>query len=334
MASSSAGWFVIRLRAPAAACCGILKKLLAMLALFAASLEASALAADLEIKTPPTVPYSNWSGPYIGLGLSTRFNAIDGNVNSGTFGTPPTAISLPPVIAGGNALEFWRSGGPSGTAFIDNIALRAGIYAGWNIQISPAYVIGVEVDFNWANESAAIHGSPYPTNLLFGTPSPIPFGASPNDGCSVRSTWDSSARLRVGWLATPWMMLYLTGGLALAQLQATSICSDVVTPNVLNCAPGNYFSGTLGPHEITHSAIKLGWTAGAGIDLSLGSHWVLRGQYRFSDFGYPTGAGAFNFTDVRTCTSCSATGNPLTVSYQLLVMQHNFELGVAYKFGQ
>jgi outer membrane immunogenic protein len=327
----SAGWPLTLVRTPSAARCNIVKKILIGIAVIGALLGGPALAADLEAPPPPTPPYSSWSGPYIGLGVGTRFNAVDANVTSATVGTPPTAISLPPETTGGNPLEFWRSRGPSGMAFIDNIALRTGIYAGWNFQVSPSYVVGVEADFGWANESAAIHGSPYPTSLLFGTPS-LPFGATPNDGFFVRTTWDSSARLRVGWLVFPSTMLYLTGGVAWAHLQVMSSCAHVFTPNVSNCTSGNYFSGTLGPYDITHSDTKLGWTAGAGIDVSLGPRWVVRGQYRFSDFGYLSGAGAFNFTDVRVCSGCSAANNPLTVSYQLLLVQHHFEIGLAYKF--
>ncbi len=130
-------------------------------------------------------------------------------------------------------------------------------------------------------------------------------------------------------------MLYLTGGVAWAHLQATSTCSSVPTPNVSNCAPGNYFSGTLGPAVITQSSTKLGWTLGTGTEMLLGSGWVARGQYRYSDFGYLSiGDGsAFNFVDSRTCTGClSAASSPLSVSYQLRLMQHIFELGLAYKF--
>ena len=157
----------------------------------------------------------------------------------------------------------------------------------------------------------------------------LAFRASPNDGFFVRTTWDGSARLRFGWLVTP---LYLTGGLAWAHLEAMSDCSTVTTPNVSNCAAGNYFGGTLAPAVISHSATKLGWTLGTGIDVALTPQWVVRGQYRMSDFGYLNGAGAFNFTDVRTCTGCAAGTNPLTVAYQLLMVQHNFEIGLAYKF--
>ena len=55
-------------------------------------------------------------------------------------------------------------------AYVDNIALRGGMYGGWNYQITADYVAGAEVDFGWANETAVLHGSAYPRNLLLALP--------------------------------------------------------------------------------------------------------------------------------------------------------------------
>lgn len=317
-----------------------MKKILIGISVITGLLGARALAADLEVRAPPSVQYSNWSGPYIGVGITARYNAVDANVTSASVGTPPTPIPLPSTSEASNSLLTFWSAGPGAHQFIDNIAIGARVYGGWNFQLGSSYVVGVEGDFAYANESAVFHGSPYPVNLLFGSPA-VPLGASPNDEFKVKTTWDGSARLRAGWLPNPSMLLYLTGGLAWAHLEVTSVCASVFQenqrpgdPNVSNCAPGNYFSGTLGPAVITHSAVKLGWTVGAGVDMLLGSGWVARAQYRFSDFGY-VGFAPFSFTDTRTCTGCpSTTSSPLTVSYELPVMQHNFEVGLAYKFGQ
>jgi outer membrane immunogenic protein len=313
-----------------------MKKILIGIAVIAALLGPRALAADLEGTAPPLAPYSKWSGPYIGVGLGARFNAVDGNVTSATVGTPPAAIDLRRGSPGYTNPLMWWGAAPGAMQYLDHIAIGTRVYGGWNFQVAPTYVVGVEGDFAYANETAVFHGSPYPANLLFGSPS-LPFGASPFDLFRVTTTWDASARVRAGWLATPSMMLYLTAGLALAHFQAESTCSTEATPTVSNCASGNYFSGTLGPAVIRHSSTMLGWTAGSGIDFLLGSHWVLRTQYRFSDFGYPPGRGfrAFSFTDTRVCNGCpSATSSPLTVSYELPVMQHVFEFGLAYRFGQ
>jgi outer membrane immunogenic protein len=329
-------WLLIPVRATAVAGFDVVKEIFVGLGVMAALLGGRAIAADLKASAPPPVPYSNWSGPYIGVGVDARYNAVDGNVTSATVGTPPTAIPLPTVSEGYTNPLMWWGAGPGAMQYIDNIAFGVRLYGGWNFQVAPTYVVGLEGDFAYANEAAVFHGSPYPANLLFGSPS-LPFGASPNDEFKVRTTWDGSARVRAGWLATPSMMLYLTAGLAWAHLEVTSTCSTVPTPNVSNCAPGNYLSGTLGPAVIEHSATKLGWTVGAGIDMSLGGQWVARAQYRFSDFGYPSfgGFSPFSFTDTRSCSGCpSAASSPLTVSYDLPLMQHIFHFGVAYKFGQ
>jgi len=298
----------------------------------AADLPAGPAPAPVPVYAPAAPPPGpDWTGPYIGLGFGVRYDAVDGNVTSATVGTPPTAIPLPSVSAPeSSAFEWWGSGHGS-MQYYDNVALRAGFYGGYNYQIARTYVVGVEADFSFVNETNVVQGSPYPAVLQFGSPSLV-FGSSNNDGLRVTTTWDGSARLRGGWLVTPSTMLFLTGGVAWTHLDTTSTCSTVPTPNVSNCAPGNYFSGTLSPSTISHSETVLGWTGGVGVDILLSAHWVARAEYRFSDFGAIVGR-PFSATDIRTCTGCSsASTSPLTVSYDLPMMQHIFQFGVAYKF--
>jgi outer membrane immunogenic protein len=301
-------------------------------ALVATLLAAPAVAADLPVRTPPPVvePLSSWTGFYIGSGIDARFNAVDGNVTSATAGNTP--IPLPPVSHPDSAWwAFWAKG-PGAMAYVDNISIGLKLHGGWNYQVSPRWVVGVEADFNYANEQATVHGSPYPANLLFGTPI-TPFGATHNDEFKVRTRWDASARVRTGWLATPSMLLYLTAGLAWANIEVISTCSTTLMPNVSNCAPGNYFGGTLGPGDIAHSATKLGWTGGGGAEWMFAPNWIARWQYRFADFGFTGPFSPFSFSDTRFCTGCPAGLNPLSVSYEVPMMQHHFELGISYKFG-
>jgi hypothetical protein len=97
------------------------------------------------------VPYLNWSGPYFGVGLGPRFNAVDANVTSATVGTPPVAIPLPIAASGDpNPLAFWQQQ-QGAQQYFDHLALRVGIYGGWNFQVAPTYVVGVEGDFAYAN---------------------------------------------------------------------------------------------------------------------------------------------------------------------------------------
>jgi hypothetical protein len=84
-----------------------MKKILIGISVIAPLLGARAPAADLEVTPPPSVQYSTWSGPYVGISVGGRYNAVDGIVTSATAGTPPIAIDLPPVIPG---LSSWRPG--------------------------------------------------------------------------------------------------------------------------------------------------------------------------------------------------------------------------------
>jgi opacity protein-like surface antigen len=37
--------------------------------------------------------------------------------------------------------------------------------------------------------------------------------------------------------------------------------------------------------QLLHGQQKLGWTAGAGLEVALGRHWSGRGEYLFNQFG-------------------------------------------------
>jgi len=303
----------------------------------------SAFAADLPVRrvVPPPVmapPVANWTGFYVGGGVDARFNAVDANVSEAFVGTPPVAIPLPTVSSGySNPLKWWGAG-PGAMQYIDNISIGLRVYGGYNWQVAPRWVVGVEVDYAYANEIAVFHGSAFPANLIFGLPGQPdtnrPFGATYDDEFKVTTGWDASLRLRGGWLYSPTTLIYLTGGVAWAHLEVVSTCSTTPTPNVNNCAPGNYFGGTLGPSAISHSGVRMGWTAGAGVETMVTSNWMARVQYRFANMGYPSIGPfkPFTFTGTRTCTDCPAGANPLTVTYELPTMQHHFEVSAAYRF--
>src|SRR5262249_4005262 len=93
------------------------------------------------------------------------------------------------------------------------------------------------------------------------------------DSTSVKNKDDFSLRLRAGFLVTPDILVYGTGGLAFQRVEATLICNGATSPACL-------FS-----HSQTDGSWRPGWTAGGGVEWKLAQNWLLRGEYRYSDFG-------------------------------------------------
>jgi outer membrane immunogenic protein len=200
------------------------------------------------------------------------------------------------------------------------------------VELAQQWVWGVEADLGWAKNKSTLIGSPYPSNISFGTPTfPGPFllGGNPSDSFSAQASWDSSIRLRGGFLISPSVLIFATGGVAWLHLSETSNCSTVPNPATGNCAAGNFFNGTLGPATTAHSQTLTGWTIGGGVETMLGQNWLARAEYRYADFGTDT------VNDVRTCTGGCIVGqaSPLSISYAMRVATHTAMVGVAYKFG-
>lgn len=127
-----------------------------------------------------------------------------------------------------------------------------GLHAGFNQSIG-AFVIGAEADLE---ATGLRHTTIYPLSA------PDTFGA--------RTRWQGSLRGRAGY-AFDRMLVYVTGGVALADIRSTYVLTGGAPPAAL---------GT----EI-HASLRKGWTLGAGVDYALSERWSTRLEYRYSDFG-------------------------------------------------
>lgn len=80
----------------------------------------------------------------------------------------------------------------------------AGVEYGCNYQ-SGSWVFGTESDFSWTNlRGGANHIAPFDTGSISNT----------------REHWLSTSRVRAGFLADPRLLIYATGGLATARVEA------------------------------------------------------------------------------------------------------------------
>jgi outer membrane immunogenic protein len=154
----------------------------------------------------------------------------------------------------------------SPTAF-DSSTFRVGGYIGYNLQVAPLWIVGVEGDLAWGRNNKTSAGIP-------GTfENGIRPQAAQFDSSNVTLGWDGSLRGRVGFLATPTWLLYATGGLAWQQADINASCL------------GNLPSWCIAVRNETFSTTRMGWTVGGGVEALIWNNWLLRAEYRYSDYG-------------------------------------------------
>jgi outer membrane protease len=200
--------------------------------------------APASVKEGPTyAPGPRWTGYYAGAVAGTDWQQADWRT---------TGISLPPIppVAA------------TATAGLDSDGQRGGVFLGGQMQFGQL-VAGIEIDASRSNANEWTHGIPGTGGGLF--------LAAPTDVTALAI--DASARLRLGYLATPSLLIYATGGLAAGQME-TSLSY-----------PGNAVSWCVAPRYEEAKKLLTGWTLGAGYDWALGDNWFTRGEYRYTDLG-------------------------------------------------
>ena len=84
-------------------------------------------------------------------------------------------------------------------------------------------------------------------------------------------------RGRIGYLLTPTLLGYVTGGAAYGQTGMASNVASFAPETQTTTVGGDSFSG-----------VRLGWTAGAGLEWSLDPRWSVKAEYLYYDLGAPT----------------------------------------------
>ena len=250
----------------------VIKRLLITGAALMALIGTSAFAADMPLKAPPMVPGAvpayNWTGWYVGLNAGGAWgnDPVDNTVASNTCSGP---IACAAGISTLNALipgQFDTK--PSG--FI------GGGQIGYNFQFAPAWVAGIEADFQGANIKDGATQASAPTTVP-GFTNVVTISASG----SQKIDWLGTLRGRLGWLAVPRLLIYGTGGLAYGHVQTDgSFSGNVTTPN-----PANAFNGS---NTVSQSDIRAGWALGGGLEWMIAPHWTIKAEYLYFDLGHVT----------------------------------------------
>jgi outer membrane immunogenic protein len=256
------------------------KVLLGGVALITLGFVGAAVAADMPVKAPPPVVVNTWTGYYVG-----------GNIGGGEFHTSsqsffqspdpslnPFGIVFDPVNFNGNGV--W--------------GVTGGVHAGYNWQLAPSWLVGVEGDWDKAN--AGITGTEVnltngggpiaPCLPAIGAVVPLPpFCRSVM--MSQNLEWTASVRARLGYI---WgsALFYGTGGVAFDSEERSGQVGAGNFPGV----PGVFNSASIATSYNTNNT---GWVAGGGLELMATANWLVRVEYLHY---------AFNGGSTRTA-SCS-----------------------------
>jgi outer membrane immunogenic protein len=221
-------------------------------------------AADLPVKAPivkaPSVVPYSWTGCFVGV--------AGGGKRGRSRHVSGDAATLGLNITN----DYDMSGGIVGVEYGCN----------WQTGL---WVLGTESDFSW-------------TNLRGGEHDIAPFNTAAIS--STRESWLSTSRVRAGFLPTPQLLLYGTGGLATARVEAVVDATAA------------------GANIISESRRRWGWTGGGGAEYALGGGWSVKADYLY----------------VRLNNHEYFNPAPLgfTIRGNVPVDQHILRAGVNYKF--
>ena len=270
-----------------------------------------AFAADMAVKASPPAPapVPTWTGFYAGIQFGGAWSdeAVNYLPNDPTTAFLLAGAGNPPVP---NGYRISQSG------------LVGGFEAGYNWQWSN-WLLGLEADFSLAGMSGTASGT---TVFTFGP------GATQSTTATQDTDWYGTVRGRLGWLATPNLLLFGTGGFAYGRVDGSA--------NYITNPPGGGFGSSGGGFSFgclngvtcfagSSSAIRTGWTAGGGAEWLLDQHWSAKIEYQFVDLGTET----VRITALAPCSGCVVPATNLSSFNAIFHDRFNVvRLGLNYRY--
>lgn len=246
----------------------------------------SASAADLPVKAAPPVAYVapiNWTGFYFGGHVGSGWGTTEASLDSLTVSGFPV---LPPGTGGFPLASAGRNG------FI------AGVQAGYNWQLSPFLVVGLEGDFSWSDVKGTSPCGPGFGGTVF--------------SCRAEDNWIGDITGRIG-VTVDHALLYLKGGWAWQDTDYTvSSVSFGGGPGLLATASNTHDGGLLG----------------AGVEYQFMQHWSAKIEYNYIDFR----SNHVNAIGTAPFGPCAAPTCPLAATATVTEPLHLIKAGFNYRF--
>ena len=286
--------------------------------LLLAGVSFAALLAGPATAAPPVVYAPSWTGFYVGGDIGGAWQ----NSQTFLFNDPGNAAffscnqcSLP------YQPEALTGGRQSG--------LLGGLHVGYDYQGGAAFVLGAEWDFMWTNKLNQSATGPLFSDATSGAIVPV---VNSSLSFTEQTKWLTSLRGRAGWLVTPDLLAYGTGGVAWARFEQSAFASCVVfDPN--GCS-------TLGAiSAFSQRETRFGLVVGAGLEYQIPTT-RLRARLEYLFYGFDphetAGAGPWIATpgggplpciNTPTCAANFTFGSSGNTNIQTL------RVGISYAFG-
>jgi len=215
---------------------------------------------------------SPWSGLYVGLNAGGLFgdghgvNTVpgtstilgDGGDDKGAGARPATVFGRASASSAASTIPMGIGGGIGGAQ------------VGYNWRFRPDVIGGLELDLQ------GVAGGRATGSALRSATEPVTGANVVTATTATKSlSYLGTARGRIGYLATPTLLPYLTAGLAYGEGGFSTSLTQVA--NVASFTPTN---GTIGA-----SSIRIGWSAGAGGEWMFQQNWSAKLEYLRYDLG-------------------------------------------------
>lgn len=230
--------------------------------LAAVSASAADIAPRLYTKAPAIAPANSWTGWYAGVNVGYGFN-------------DPTATFTPNDIVARSVLLF-VPGNVLPPLSYDVKGVLGGAQVGYNWQVSPSWVLGLETDLQGSDIQGVsqaqftVAGNPFQVNArqhveLFGT-----------------------LRARAGWLANDQWLLFATGGLAYGLVKNTTGFGALSLGGVGGTTGGFSLDCTNLNEDCMvgrTTRLQAGYSVGAGTEFAVTRNVTFKVEYLYVNLG-------------------------------------------------
>jgi opacity protein-like surface antigen len=201
-------------------------------------------------KAPPP----SWRDIYVGVNLGAAWATPRSTVS-----TAP--ISSAPPSAGVAAASRMAPTDMNLDGFI------GGVQIGVNRKLNESFVAGVEADLHGVSDNADSRAQLASSAAIGNTF--LSFGQR-----LVKLDYLGTIRPRLGYLLTPSLQLYATGGLAFAGVTSSAALFTERVGGITTTLANPLYQDT-----------RLGWTAGGGVEWALDPSWSAKAEYLHYDLG-------------------------------------------------